>query len=79
MFSRTDTRLKDMLAVMTSPPTHSRKHVEKDNTLTCTDDLSRSRNAHEYSRHNTLKPTWQDFFGLEFLYLRFYRRHNCRP
>ena len=53
---------------MTSPsPMHnSAVHIETDNTLTCTDDLTRLTNAHEQSRHNTLKPTWHDFSVVNF-------------
>jgi hypothetical protein len=40
--------------------------IQTDNTLTCTDDLTHLTNAHEESRHNTVKPTWQDFVGLKF-------------
>jgi hypothetical protein len=68
MFSLTDIRLKDMLTVMTSPPMHSIAiHTETDNTLICTDDLTRLTNAHESSRHSTfLKPIWQDFVCVKF-------------
>jgi hypothetical protein len=38
MFSLPDKRLKDMLTVMTSPI----EHIETNNKLTCTDDLTRS-------------------------------------
>jgi hypothetical protein len=49
MFSLPDSRLKEMLTVMTCPPMHSYVAVRKetDNTLTCTDDLTRLINAHE--------------------------------
>jgi hypothetical protein len=40
--------------------------MQTENTLTCTDDLTRLTNAHEQSRRNTLKPTWQDFVSLKF-------------
>jgi hypothetical protein len=48
MFSLADIRLEDMLTVMTSPM-HSTVavRIETDNTLTCTDDLTRLTNAHE--------------------------------
>jgi hypothetical protein len=67
MYSIADTRLKNMLIIMTSPPMHTiAVHTETDKTLTCTDDLTRLTNAHESSRHNALKPTWQDFSALNF-------------
>jgi hypothetical protein len=66
MFSLADIRLKDMLTVMTSPICTVAVHIETDNTLTCTDDSTRLTKAHEYSRHNTLKLTWQDFVSLKF-------------
>jgi hypothetical protein len=53
MFSLPDMRLKDMLTVMTSRPMHSSNtyriaiHIETDNTLICTDDLTRLTNARE--------------------------------
>ena len=34
--------------------------------LTCTNDLTCLANAHQQSRHDTLKPTWQDFSALNF-------------
>jgi hypothetical protein len=34
--------------------------------LTCTNDLTRLTDAHEQSRRNTLKPTWQDLSALNF-------------
>ena len=34
--------------------------------LTCTNGLTRLANAHEYSRHNTLRSPWQDFTALNF-------------
>jgi hypothetical protein len=67
MVSLADMRLKDLLTVMTSSPICTvAVHMGSDNTLTCTDDLTRLINANEQSRHNTLKPTWQDFVGLKF-------------
>ena len=47
MFSLPDMRLKDMLTVMTSRLCTVAVHIETDNTLTCTDDLTRLTNAHE--------------------------------
>jgi hypothetical protein len=66
MLSLPDMRLNDMLTVMTSLLCTEAVHIETDNTPTCTDDLTHLTNAHEWSRHNTLKPTWQDFVGLKF-------------
>jgi hypothetical protein len=40
--------------------------MKADNTLTCTHDLTRLTNAHEKSRHNTLKPTWRGFVAWKF-------------
>jgi hypothetical protein len=57
MFSLPDMRLKDIYTVMTSPPMHVAVHIETDITLTGSDDLTRLTNAHEESRHNTMKPT----------------------
>ena len=50
MFSLPNMRLKDMLIVMTSELLllcTVAVHIERDNTLTCTDDLNRLTNAHE--------------------------------
>jgi hypothetical protein len=49
MFSLRDSRLNEMLTVMTCPLMHSyvAVRIETDNTLTCTDDLTRLINAHE--------------------------------
>ena len=51
-FSLPNMRLKDMLTVMTSEllllcTVAVGLHIETDNTLTCTDDLTRLTNAHE--------------------------------
>jgi hypothetical protein len=47
MFFLPDMRLKDMITVMTYPPMHSSStYTKTDNTLTCTDDLTRLTNAH---------------------------------
>jgi hypothetical protein len=40
-------RLNEMFTVMTCPPMHIAVHIETDNTLMCTDDLTRLTNAHE--------------------------------
>ena len=42
------------------------KTLHTNEMLTSTNDLTRLANAHEQSRHNTLKPTWQDFSALNF-------------
>ena len=49
-FSLPNMRLKDMLTVMTCELLllcTVAVHIERDNTLTCTDDLNRLTNAHE--------------------------------
>jgi hypothetical protein len=48
MFSLADMRLKIMLTTMTCYPMRSSStYIETDNTLTCTDDLTRLTNAYE--------------------------------
>ena len=42
------------------------KTLHTNETLTCTNDMTRLANAHEYGCHNTLKPTWQDLSALNF-------------
>ena len=49
-FSLPNMRLKDLLTVMTCELLllcTVAVHIERDNTLTCTDDLNRLTNAHE--------------------------------
>ena len=42
------------------------KTLHTNEMLTCANDLTRLAKAHEYSRHNTLRPPLQDFSALNF-------------